>query len=283
MNYLLLSSIFMSVLSSVSFANTTVNSPPLMGTSQFNTTTSSEQHSILDRFYLNYFANYHGSRLSNLGDSRTLNNKGNPSPMGIYFDSDVTAAYMIDSANGIGPDIPFLLVPVLGQGFIMGDAGVRYFNRNTIKKNGFILNTNLILQAPSSLASQNRHMVLGVKSTPSIFYTPPGSRWTFGAWTEIKAYLGATSDKTFKLYGAPYVSYRLLPQLAVNLGYEIEAHHDAGYPAFNFFVYQSDFEPGLIWYVTPRILINPYVQFFTNNKINLDTTALGAVISLTML
>ena len=239
--------------------------------------------SLLDSLYFNYFAIYHGAPMSNLASSYTLNNRGNPSKMGIYLDSEITTAYMIDSNIGFGPDIPFLLVPVQGQGIILGDVGVKFFDIKTISWKGFRLYTNLILQAPTSKASEANNLSLGVKSTPYFRYNIPGSRFILGAWTEIKSYLGVTTDKDFKLYGAPYVGYQIAPTVALNFEYELEAHHNVGTPTLAFSTYQSDVEPGFVWAITPKILLNPYLQFFTNNKVTMDTMSIGAVISATVL
>lgn len=257
------------------------------GSGEVATSTSSvtpRSGSFVDSLYLNYFATFHGAPLNDLGSPRTVDQKGKPSKFNsINFDSEITAAYLLAPGIGVGPAIPFLAVPVLGQGIILGDLGVKAFNKKTISYKGFNLSTNLILQAPTSKSSQARQMDFAVKTTPALRYSVPASRFTVGAWTEAKAYLGVIKDKTFKLYAAPYANYQLIPNLSLNLEYEMEWHHDVNRPTMDFATYQTDLQPGFVWNVTRDILVNPYVQISTTQNVNSDRMAVGAVISATVL
>lgn len=150
-------------------------------------TTEAGGTSLLDSLYVNYFGVFHGAPINNLGSPYTVDRKGAPSTVSaINFDSEITAAYMFTRDIGVGPDIPFLLVPVMGQGVILGDLGVKAFNKKTISYKGFDLYTNLILQAPTNKGSQARGETMGVKMTPYFRYSFPKSRFTVGAWTEEK-------------------------------------------------------------------------------------------------
>jgi hypothetical protein len=183
----------------------------------------------------------------------------------------------------VGPDVPFLLVQAPGQHFILGDVGVKAFNRKTLNFGGFNLYTNIILQAPTSDSSQGRHQKFAIKTTPNVRYTIPHSDIKLGAWTEAKAYLGVSKGKTFKLYAAPYVNYSLSDNFSLNLEYEMEAHHFLGAQTLDFTNYQTDLQPGFVWNITKHILVNPYVQLFTGNKITVENSGLGAIFSATLL
>jgi hypothetical protein len=128
-------------------------------------------------------------------------------------------------------------------------------------------------------------MTFAIKTTPNVRYLIPQSNFKVGAWTEAKSYLGVTQGKAFKLYAAPYVGYSLSDSLALNVGYEMEADHYPipGISSLDFKSYQTDLQPGVVWNITPHIMVNPYVQLFTGNKVTLDNSALGAVISATLL
>jgi hypothetical protein len=250
---------------------------------------SKPSSNVLDRFYADYFGTFHGPEMNNLSSAYTVNNKGQVGgkmPKAINFDSELTTAYIIDkdSGIGIGPDFPFLASPVLGQGLTEGDFGIKAFNKKTIDTGNFRLYTNIYVQAPTSPYSQLVNMKYAVKTTPYFWYHFSGSRFMVGAWTEAKSYQGVTADKTFKLYAAPYVNYQLTPKLSLNVEYEMEAHHNVGAPrALDFTSYETDLQPGFVWNVTNVILVNPFVQIFTGNKITYDSTALGAVISARLL
>jgi hypothetical protein len=251
-------------------------------------TAQAAEPNVLDSLYVNVFSNFHGPSLGRLDSPYKLSNTG---AMGkaafdaINFDSELTTAYMLTKDVGIGPDVPFLLVPVLGQGFILGDVGLKMFDRKTISGNGFTLATNLLLQASTSDYSQQIGQDFAIKTTPSVRYRASGSRFAVGAWTEAKAYLGVDSprEKTFKLWAGPYVAYQLTPTVALQLQYEMEARHMKNKPNLDFTNYQTDLMPNVSWMITPHVMFNPYLQLFTGNKVTADSTAVGALFSATVL
>jgi hypothetical protein len=118
-------------------------------------------------------------------------------------------------------------------------------------------------------------MYAGFETTPYIRYVVPHSRFTVGAWTEVKNYAGSRSGKLIKTWWNPYVAYSLTSKLEANLGYELEYDSFSGVPG-GFSVYESDFQPGLNWIINSHVVINPYLQFFTNNRLSYDTMAFGA-------
>lgn len=241
---------------------------------------------LMNHLYVNYFATVHGTAFNNLDSPYTLDHNGNNTKSSfntVNFDSEITTAYMITDDIGIGPDVPFVFVPVLGEGIILGDVGIKAIDKHFINSNGFHMSANLYLQAPTNTADKARGLFMGVKSTPGIRYDIPSSRFAVGSWNEIKWYSGVSSGKTFKLYALPYLNYQVSPSLSLNLGYEMETDHMNGSPGFfNFTGYENDLQPGVVWFVTSKIMVNPYVQVFTGNTINTGTTGLGAVVSATL-
>jgi hypothetical protein len=249
-----------------------------------STTDSSDSPSLLDHFYANYFAVIHGPSVNDMSSVHTVDRNGNPSAFpGVNLDSEITLSYLITHDIGVGPDIPFLLVPVLGEGIVMGDLGVKAFDRATVSSNGLWVYTNLYLQAPTSKLSQANGVQFGVKTTPAIRYTIPGSRFALGSWNELKWYAGATADRTFKVYTLPYVNYQLTRTLSANVGFEMEWHHNVGAPSGSLTPYQFDAQPGVVWNITPKVMFNPYLQFFTTQQVGWSTAAIGGVISATAL
>jgi hypothetical protein len=105
-----------------------------------------------------------------------------------------------------------------------------------------------------------------------------------GAWTEGKTYLGVNTDKTLKIWALPYVDYKLTGSVSLNLGYELEAHHDVGMQGIDMRWYQTDIQTGVVWFISPRFMVNPFLQIFTTTSdIGTDHMALGAVFSATVL
>ena len=234
---------------------------------------------ILSHLHANYFATFHGPAVNHLDAAETVDSTGKLSKSAMYLDSEIGATYMFDDSIGAGPVLPFLLYTTRGEGASLGDVGFKITDKKTISTSNFNLYTNLILQLPSSDYSYNRGMRLGVKTTPNVRYIFQGTRYSVGAWTEAKAYLGATSGKLFKLYANPYINYQLTHNFSLNVGYEMEADHFAKTSSMDFQMSQNDLMPGFVYVIAPGVLINPYLQIFTGQNISSDRMALGAVVS----
>lgn len=231
----------------------------------------------LDKFYAGFYSNLEGSKLSQLGSPDQVNETtGAMSKQAMTFATDVTAAYLVTPDIGVGTYLEMNITPVLGQGLQWLDIGVTTFDKKLVHRNGLTVTANAIVEVPTDTYDINRGMVAGLETTPSIRYEVPHSRFAVGAWTELKNYTGSTSGKLVKTYYEPYVSYALIPHLALNLSYELEYDHYAGTSGMQ--VYETDIQPGVLLYITPKIMINPYVQWFTNNRITADTACFGATI-----
>jgi hypothetical protein len=247
----------------------------------------SQASSALDHLYLNYFGTFNGPGLTSFDNTHSLDNKGltNTSTKTAYghinFDSEITAAYLITKDIGVGPVVPFIFYPTQGYGAVLGDLGVKAFDKHLVSTPNLGVYANLILQVPSSDLSKANQMDFAIKTTPSFRYYLRDSRFAVGAWTEAKAYLGVKDRiKSFKLYADPYLNYQLTGPLSLNLGFEIEADHFAGVDgAFAFKTVKTDLQPGLVYMISPKIILNPFIQFFTYDQLSFDRAALSATLT----
>ena len=83
------------------------------------TATGQESSNLLEKFYANDSAIYHGAPLDNLGSNYTLDHTGKANTTHkSLLDGTLTTAYLLDTDVGIGPVLPFLLVPGPGQHFV---------------------------------------------------------------------------------------------------------------------------------------------------------------------
>jgi hypothetical protein len=232
-----------------------------------------------------YFTFYHGATLKDLGSKYSTDNTGHLNKRAVTgLDGEMNVDYLFDRSSGIGigPVVPFQYSNIPEKGFVLGDVGIKTFDKKTIDSGNFRLYTNFILQAPTNAYSQSLGMKYAIKTTPYVWYNIANTRFKVGAWTEAKYYAQVLGDKDFKLYAAPYVNYRLSNKFALNLEYEMETHHPIGAPALTFVGYQQDLQPGFVWFITEHMMINPYIQLMTAN-IATNTTGFGAVFSATLL
>jgi hypothetical protein len=149
-----------------------------------------------------------------------------------------------------------------------------------VKTQNLTIYGNIILQAITSEYSRSLGQNFAVKTTPNFRYNIQNSRFSFGAWTEAKAYLGAEKGKLFKLWAAPHVDYQITSKLSAILQYEYETNHLVNAKGvLDFTMYQADFTPGIAYFITPHVMINPYLQIFTTEKVALNRTGVGAIIT----
>lgn len=260
----------------------------LFSTTSYAADGSSENRSstIMDSVYLNYFATFNGPGLEHLDNTNALNSDGrlvnNKTANGhMNFDSEITAAYLITPSIGVGPVVPFVFYPTQGYGAVLGDVGIKTFDKHLFQTASTNIYANIIFQIPSSDYSKNNGMDFAIKTTPAIRHNISGSRFAVGAWTEAKTYLGVKNKiKSFKLFADPYVNYQMSRDLSLNLGFEMEASHlNAVATPLDFKMVKTDLQPGIIYMITPRVMVNPFIQIFTSEKVALDRTALSAVLS----
>lgn len=236
--------------------------------------------SFSESMYISLFSNFHGPSVTRAGSAFSLDRKGIESNRGINFDSNLTVAYLFTPSFGAGLEIPFFYLPGKATAFEIGDVGVKVYDKKLVKTQNFSLYGNIILQAITSDYSQSLGQDFAIKTTPNFRYYISGSRFSFGAWTEAKAYLGAKKGKTFKLWAAPHVDYQITPKLSAIFQYAVESDHMANTPGvLNFTAYQTEFNPGIAYFITPHVMINPYLQILATDKIALDRTGIGAIIT----
>lgn len=249
-----------------------------------NSSTASESpRSWTQNISMDYWADFRGGPVSNPESPYTTDASGKYSEDNlINMFNEITTNYRFTENTGVALYVPFVFVPVMGKGFEMADAGIKVFNRGTISSGGFRLNTSGFIQAPTSEGSRNRNMILSAKFTPSFSFSPTGSRFTFGALTEAKSYLGVSTGKDFKFWALPYVNYRISPQFSLNLMYEMETLHMVGDDTFKLGNSSTDLQPGVIWNITPSVSFQPYLRFFTGNRVGWNNMTLCAIVSATL-
>jgi hypothetical protein len=259
-------------------------SPDAVAGAQSETTAPAIFGVPTDRLYIGWGSTFHGPELNHLDSPVQIDHNGNFSNKNspLWFDNDVIAGYKVTNDLVIGAAVPFYLAGE-GQAFILNDWGVRLKALKLYSNGGFLINGSVYLQAPTSTYSNSMGMWMGLKFTPNLIYSIPSSRFTVGVFTEEKEYFHQR-DKSFKIWTAPFVDYQLVPKLSAQVLYEWEVHHNppTNQGFFQFDGYQSDLQPGVVWNISPNVMVNPYVQIYTS-KVSLEHEALGVYIAATVL
>ncbi len=266
-------------------ATTLLSQGALCSENAGTTTMKAGDAGLLDNVTAGYFGIYHGNSLTDPSSPYGLDRNGKVTQKAnINLDGTLSAGYNITPRFNVGPEIPFILIPVLGKGAILGDVGFKVSDNNTIYYQGFKLSNSFGIQLPTGQSSLDRKMSMAIKIDPTLRYEFGQSGFTLGNYGELKTYLGVIRDKSFKIWTLPYANYKLTKTVSLNLGYEMEWQHYVNTPNTQFSTYQMDLQPGVNWSITKNVFFGPYLQIFTTQSdMNMDKMAVGAVISAKLL
>ena len=242
--------------------------------------------SALDNYYLDAYSTFSGPTLGSISNQSTNDNGVQSTATPIDFDTEITAAYLLDKKSmiGIGPDIRFYYNPsnLSPKSFTNNDWGIKAFDKKTIDANGLRVATSLLFQVPTSDGSRNRNMNWALKATPYFWYVLGNSAFKVGSWTEEKFYSGVTSGKDWKLYAEPYISYDVSDRFSWILGYEFEYSHFVS-GSNGFVAVERDIEPGFGWNITKEFYLNPYLLIFPFDTISWRTTGVAVFFGMRIL
>ena len=232
----------------------------------------------LEQVYLDFGSAYHGSTLNRF-DTHPLNSRGKKDVSSFTsIDHEANLAYLYDrqAEESIGIDLQFTTPSAVpNKQFELGDVGLRWFRHNTIATDSLILSTDVTIQAPTSEGSRADHMRWAFDTTPFVIYNVPGTRWRLGVWTEFRYRDGVDHGYRSRLYGAPYVVYKVSDKFWLQLLAEGRADHDLDTPTLAFHNSRTDIQPGIVWRPSPTLKITPFLQIFPSNPLAADQVAVG--------
>lgn len=232
------------------------------------------------KIYADFLTTYHGPTINKMGPySMNAGGKLDSSALS-GFDSELTTAYVLDAENevAIGPNVPFFYEPnIPSRGFTLGDVGIKAHMKKAIKTENLQVATTAYIQAPTSDGAKQANMSFALRTTPFFIYNVPTTRWRIGSWSDVRYLNGVTEGLSVKVWVGPYINYRITDNLSFNLMYETEADRFVGDRALQFRNILADFQPGLLWQITPSMKLNPYVVLFPTNHLATDQTAVGFV------
>ncbi len=218
-----------------------------------------------DRIRLGFSSTFHGNSLGDLGNPYALNADGVSGGDRIFIDNRLAAAYPINDKWSIGPEVRFVVSPVVGGSFAWGAPGVRAVYRPPN------LRSRLHVRLPFAWDPP-----LNIRFSPSVRYVVPNTRWMVGAFTEFKAYLIPT-NRTFKAYMAPFAAYFFKRGLAASLLTEWELRHDVGAPnLWELRTHMFNVQPGAVIMFSDDAFLNPFVKIFPVQGLSVDRMAIGA-------
>ena len=232
-------------------------------------------------FAMNYFGVLYGPSVADPSSYQPNANGAVDSSLPLLVRNYMTVTYGLSHAVSISATAPWIWQPVLNQELGAKDPYFRVADNEIFSTEHFSLYGDARFHAPVTTESRAADLLAGVQAFMIATYQVPGSRFTWGSYLSARYNVfgsQGTGNDTI-LYAGPNLAYQLSPKLALTTLYEMGASHI--YKDKNFALNNdgTDLEPGLKWDLTKTVSVNPYLNFFTGNKMNLTSTSLGMTLS----
>lgn len=239
-----------------------------------------------DRVWLNYYGIYYGSSVTSLNRFQTGPYKQKDTNRLTFFKNFLTAGYDISDHYAFAVTGYFTYTPSApNQQFAMQDPSVRIANNSILSIGGFNWYGDARVHFAVSDASRYNDLLVGFQNFNYFSYSIENSRFSPGLYASVRynhyGKLGVGND--VDLYVAPSLNYSLSDNVALTFLYEMGASHTYGDNVGVLDNEGTDFQPGVLWHVTPNLEVNPYLNVYTGGKVSLDNTSFGMTMSWMML
>ncbi len=243
---------------------------------------SVSDRSFKDRIWMNYYGIFYGSSVASPSRFQTGPYREKDTNRPIFLKNFVTAGYDISDRYSVAATGYFTYTPSApSQQLAMQDPSIRIANNSILNIGGFNWYGDARVHFAVSDASRLNDMLVGFQSFHYFSYTIENSRWSPGLYASARynhyGKLGLGND--LDLYLAPSLNYSLSRSFAFTFLYEMGASHTYGADAGVLDNEGTDFQPGVLWRITPSLEVNPYLNVYTGGRIALDTTSFGMTMS----
>lgn len=240
---------------------------------------------LIDKLSIAYAGQYVGPSIGN-PSAYITDEYGLTTDTKQVIDSVLATGYKLNDRMSAGLNINFVYTPVMGQDLRLKDPTLKLSMKKLIDRGNLSLNGDFRIYPGVTASSRNKSMLAGVRTTQSLNYTVPNSKFSVGAagiirWNIYGA--SASSGQDISTYLGPNVNYQISPTVAANLLYEMGGGHSLGESITNWSADGTDLQAGVSWDITKAINLNPYLQLTPGGKVNLDSTSFGAYITAKLL
>ena len=148
----------------------------------------------------------------------------------------------------------------------------------------FDLDARAYLPVGDVAASQD--VVTGFRTSQRVTYKIPSTRWTLGSYSYIRTWVYGNNGRGFRndleIYLSPFAHYRITSNLVATLWTDVlQLGHQLN-SATGLSNLPMDIEPGVLWEITSKISVNPYLNFIPQS-LSLNSTSIGMVINVAVL
>jgi hypothetical protein len=252
-----------------------------------NAYTQSTQADILDStdstlpISAYYFAILYGPALKDTSSFQPLPEGGPDSSRPVIVKNYGTLGYALNSDIGVSATAHWIWKPVQGHSLDMRDPYLRIAHNRLINFDNFNVYADVRVHFGVSNYSREDDLLTGIQAFQILTYTVPDTRLTLGSYISTRYNIFGKQGwgNDLELYVGPNLSYRISRTVALTLLYEMGSSHFFGDKPGYLTNDGTDLEPGILWDITPKLTINPYLNLYTGNKVTWDSTSIGMTMS----
>ena len=176
----------------------------------------------------------------------------------------------------------WIWVPVQGQDFWLRDPYLRLARPQILTSDSPVqLYADLRWHPGISSFSRERDQLFGLQLFSMFHYPIPTSGWSLGLLGSArKNFFGPEPQGlSWEFYLAPQARYAFDDRLSFQLLYEMNAAQDSQDPTGTMVSDGTDLEPSLLWQISPRVSLNPFLTLYVGEGLKPRNTALGMGVS----
>jgi hypothetical protein len=232
---------------------------------------------LLQRLSLSYLAIFYGPSLQN---PHRLQPKlsGEPDPdRPVNLRNFLNLGYAINQTLSLTGTAYWSYQPYLEQKLTLQDPFIRLSDTSLFQMGNFNLYADLRVHFGTSASSRQNDQYFGVQTVEVATYVLPDSPLTLALYGALRGNVFGKHGNGYDLemYLGPNINYQITPKLLATVLYEMRASHIYGAKVGVLNNDGTDLQPGVTWEMTPKFMINPYLNLLTGGKINLKTTTIG--------
>jgi hypothetical protein len=247
---------------------------------------STQSNNFNDHLTVHYWGKYSGPSIGAFGDTT-------PDFFGIaghspqMIDDNLTAGYQITPYLRPGIGIPFNILPAKEAGVQLKPIYIGVINAKLLDETSdWALDMDARLYLPIGDVAAAQDVITGFRTSQNLRFKIPGSRWTVGSSSFVRAWVYGNSGHGFRndweIYFSPNANYRINGSVLATLWVDVLQLGYAHNTSRGFSNLPLDIQPGIKWEITPRVNINPYINIIPQS-LSLESTSLGMVMNAVVL
>ena len=270
---------------------------PKTATAKSTAKTESLLSQVQKNTSISYFGAFTGPSLGKPSgnDTPTPDAATGNGPVNLYNSISIGYKLAPNWSVGANPRFQWNMMNGMGQDLQMLNPRVYLTRANLINTEEYNLKGNFntdVYPAETNPPGKNPHdrkLFMAPALSATFSYTPSATRWTFGAGTYFRTYFYSSSigltgladnGRDMRFYLAPSATYKLTSKLSATTQLEFDSEHPRTKSSMvEWNNIQTDLQTGIVYDITEKFSLNPYVMIFPGGHINWDTTSLGMYIS----